>query len=373
MKAAEIRGGGVNFRPKPPPAAIEPVARDLQTKKHDGHPPTDDLQATDMKHFALAGISESDRSNLTRLLATAQASLEHAWAEHDGESTVDLVIADLSHFAGRVARVRALNERTSLAVLADAGAETLDAVLVLNRPLGLDGVIGVFNRASGGAGGAPVRSVMQEAAPAAARATFQAPRQPRVVTDFQALVARGPTLIERPGMARLLLDPANDAFHANAPLSRLEGYFLDPLKPTDCRQLSRSRLEELREMAPGRPLVQLHWMGALLRSNGCLGAHLDPGGTYRVQRWLSVYGEYRKQYRIATQMLRPARLHEIARKADASMVEVFDVVNAYDTIGLLEWQPRASRHAALQKKAEDGPRKPAADKRRMLAAALLSR
>ena len=45
-------------------------------------------------------------------------------------------------------------------------------------------------------------------------------------------------------------------------------------------------------------------------------------------------------------MLRPLRLHEIARKADAKMVEVFDVVNAYDAIGLLEWQPRQSRYAA---------------------------
>ena len=64
-----------------------------------------------------------------------------------------------------------------------------------------------------------------------------------------------------------------------------------------------------------------------------------------MQRWLSVYGEYRKQYRIATMMLRPLRLHEIARKADAKMVEVFDVVNAYDAIGLLEWEPRKSRYA----------------------------
>jgi hypothetical protein len=112
-------------------------------------------------------------------------------------------------------------------------------------------------------------------------------------------------------------------------------------------------------------------MSALLRSNGCLGAHLDPGGTYKVQRWMSVYGEYRKQYRIATMMLRPLRLHEIARKAEAKMVEVFDVVNAYDAIGLLEWQPRASRYAADANRQRT--QTPAHGTRRLLAAALLTR
>ena len=85
---------------------------------------------------------------------------------------------------------------------------------------------------------------------------------------------------------------------------------------------------------------------------------------------MSVYGEYKKQYRIATMMLRPLRLHEIARKADAKMVEVFDVVNAYDAIGLLEWQPRQSRYAA---QAERRSQTTAQGTRRLLAAALLTR
>jgi len=69
-------------------------------------------------------------------------------------------------------------------------------------------------------------------------------------------------------------------------------------------------------------------------------------------------------------MLRPLRLHEIARKADAKMVEVFDVVNAYDAIGLLEWTPRVSRHQAeAERQAQAAP----TSARRLLAAALLTR
>ena len=336
-----------------------------------------------MKRFALAGLSENERTELTRLLARAGTTLDEPWAAHEGEGRADLVVIDPEQFAGRVARVRALNERTNFAVIIEAEAETPEAWLVLRRPLSTQALVEMLNRAGccGDAAVEPARAGNDAPAPAAeedeapeaedARASFHSPRVQRTCTDFNSLVQRGALTIERQGLPRLVIDPAAGNYHANAPLSRLEPYFLDPLKPSEYRQLPSSRLEEMRATAPGRPLVHLHWMSALLRSNGCLGAHLDPGGTYKVQRWMSVYGEYRKQYRIATMMLRPLRLHEIARKADAKMVEVFDVVNAYDSIGLLEWQPRASRYAGeAQRQRAQGSTQGA---RRLLAAALLTR
>ena len=344
-----------------------------------------------MKYFVLAGVSDSDRADMTQLLAKARSALGEPWAVHDGTAGVNLVIVDLGTFAGRVARVRAINERTPFAVLLDAGADLPDAPLALRRPLSLDAFADVLNRVGGGIPAQRIeRTIAGAIAPVArtadaandtgesdstvVRACFDNPRRERACTDFGALVQRGPLLIERAGMPKLVLDPAGDTYYANAPLSRLEPYFLDPLKGNECRQLARSRLEELRTTAPGRPLVQLHWMGAMLRSNGCLGAHLDPGGTYRVQRWMSVYGEYRKQYRIATLMMRPLRLHEIARKAEATMTEVFDVVNAYDAVGLLEWQPRVSRYALAENQEKaDRLHASAQSKHRLLAAALLTR
>jgi hypothetical protein len=332
-----------------------------------------------MKRYALAGLSENERNELNRLLARAGTTLDEPWTPIDGEGRADLVVVDPEQFAGRVARVRALGERTNFAVIVDAGAESPEAWLVLRRPLTTEALVEMFNRAAccdrSGAG-----SVEAVVAPRAAevaapepeaqstRASFDRPRGPRSCTDFNTLVQRGAIVIERPGLPRLFVDPAAGTYHANAALSRLEPYFLDPLKASEYRQLPSSRLDEMRASAPGRPLVQLHWLAAMLRSNGCLGAHLDPGGTFKVQRWMSVYGEYRKQYRIATMMLRPLRLHEIARKAEATMTEVFDVVNAYDAIGLLEWEARKSRYAAAERS-----RTPAPGKRRLLAAALLAR
>jgi hypothetical protein len=332
-----------------------------------------------MKCFALAGFAETERSELSRLLARAGTTLDEPWVLNDGSERADLVIIDPEHFAGRVARVRALNERTNLAVVIDADAETPEAWLVLRRPLSTQALVEMFNRASccdvAVSSRPPASNDAEQPANVAeedeTRASFDTPRVQRPCTDYASLTQRGPVVIERAGLPRLFIDPAAGNYHANAPLARLEPYFLDPLKPAEYRQIGPSRLEEMRGSAPGRPLVQMHWMSALLRSNGCLGAHLDPGGTYRVKRWLSVYGEYRKQYRIATMMLRPLRLHEIARKADAKMVEVFDVVNAYDAIGLIEWEPRKSRYAA---ETAEKPRAVATPgTARLLAAALLTR
>ena len=333
-----------------------------------------------MKSFALAGLVENERSEVSRLLARAGTTLDEPWELNDGNERADLVIIDPEHFAGRVARVRALNERTNLAVVVDANAEAPEAWLVLRRPLTTPALVEMFNRASccdiAVASRPPASNDAEELENVAddepLRASFETPRAPRPCTDYASLTQRGPVVIERAGLPRLFVDPVAGNYHANATLSKLEPYFLDPLKPGEYRQIGASRLQEMRGSAPGRPLVHLHWMSALLRSNGCLGAHLDPGGTYRVKRWLSVYGEYRKQYRIATMMLRPLRMHEIARKADAKMVEVFDVVNAYDAIGLLEWEPRKSRYAV-----ETDVEKPRAvatpGTARLLAAALLTR
>ena len=333
-----------------------------------------------MKCFALAGFAETERSEMSRLLARAGTTLDEPWVLNDGSERADLVIIDPEQFAGRVARVRALNERTNLAVVIDADAETPEAWLVLRRPLSTESLVEMFNRASccdGTVSSRPPASNDAEQPENVAveddmRASCETPRAARPCTDDASLTQRGPIVIERAGLPRLFIDPAAGNYHANAPLARLEPYFLDPLKPGEYRQIGPSRLQEMRGSAPGRPLVQMHWMSALLRSNGCLGAHLDPGGTYRVKRWLSVYGEYRKQYRIATMMLRPLRMHEIARKADAKMVEVFDVVNAYDAIGLLEWEPRKSRYVV---EAHAGKPRAVATPgtARLLAAALLTR
>ncbi len=83
--------------------------------------------------------------------------------------------------------------------------------------------------------------------------------------------------------------------------------------------------------------MRLIWLYVLVHSEGKLARHLDPGGTYRLSRWIEIERDFSAYFRIASTMLQPARLHEIAAASSASMADVFDVVNAYDAIGLIEW------------------------------------
>lgn len=353
-----------------------------------------------MKILATAGLDDADRALVEKHFAAAQRLTESRWALQGVEAGMDLLVVDLAHFAGRVARVRALEDGIHFAVLADADADSLGAAFVLQRPVtaatfaGLLDVVALQPRPSrrdnddfamltGSISLAGMSSAAQTAPNASEeggnpnRASFREPRSARVCSNFTALVLRGPIVVERPGLPALSIDPAEGMYYCDAKLAALEPYILDVIKGKEYRRLSSASLALLKESGAAQPLVRLHWLEALLRSNGLLASHLDPGGSYRVRSWLQVDGEYRKQFRIATMMLRPATLDKIARASNATMDEVFDVVNAYDALGLLEWTPRRSRYAAEtpQKKPEGkrglGARIPGRRRRLMAAAALI--
>lgn len=154
----------------------------------------------------------------------------------------------------------------------------------------------------------------------------------------------GPARVVLEGEAPLVLDPKNQVFHADARLPALEVYCREPSRRSDWQALTSTEIAQVREAQPAQPYHKLQWLDAFLRSGGRLGAHLDPGGTYVLQRWLDILRDYPRQARISTTMMQPLRLHEIVAASGAEMAEVFDVVNAYDAIGWLEWKPRPRRH-----------------------------
>ena len=81
-------------------------------------------------------------------------------------------------------------------------------------------------------------------------------------------------------------------------------------------------------------------MDRFLGSNGYLAPHLDPGGLYRLTRWLELAQDYPRAFRIGANMIVPQRLGDIAHVSEVSLAEVFDVVNAYEAIGYVEWSRR---------------------------------
>lgn len=155
---------------------------------------------------------------------------------------------------------------------------------------------------------------------------------------------RGPSQIAWPDAGVLVLDPKNQVFHSDSGLKQLEIYCRESPRRSDWHALTSADMNVLRETQPAQPYSKLVWLDVLLHSGGKLATHLDPGGTYRLKHWLEIRRDYPRQSRIAAVMMQPLRLHEIAAAATGEMSDVFDLVNAYDAIGLLEWSKRAPRH-----------------------------
>jgi hypothetical protein len=153
----------------------------------------------------------------------------------------------------------------------------------------------------------------------------------------------GPARVTLPDAPPLVLDPKLKVFHSPGRLAALEPYCRTALRPADWQALTSTELNELRTSEPPQPYIKLVWLYVLLHSEGKLARHLDPGGTYKLARWIEIERDFADYFRIASTMLQPGRLHEIAAASHASMADVFDVVNAYDAIGLIEWQPRSPR------------------------------
>lgn len=305
------------------------------------------------KHLVVIGATAAEMAEIATFVRASQAWLDHTWSFETDDGSVDFVLADLADFGGRCARVRALDEGKHLAVLADPGDDVLGVELALLRPLNAKAVVGLLNHV-GHAAPPPPRQLIDftatrdirplpaaakadaEGDPTSTRARFLDVRRERVCTNLDVIVKRGAVLLERHGLSPLLIDPVTDTFHSTARLVDLEPYFLQVVSGSERKRIGGQKLAEFRKAVPGRPLQRLRWLNALLRSNGWLAPHLDPSADYRLRNWFPLDADYRKQHRIAMTMLRGAPLHRIAASAKAKMADVFDVVNAYDALGLLE-------------------------------------
>lgn len=169
----------------------------------------------------------------------------------------------------------------------------------------------------------------------------------------QRLLA-GPAQIKLEQAASLTLDPKNGVFHSDGSLAQLEAYVREPLARSDWRTLTTAEFNQIRDSQPAQPYQNLIWLETLLNSGGRLSPQLDPGGSYRLKHWVELDRDLRQHQRIARAMMEPARLNEIAAAANVPMAEVFDVVNAYHAIGLIECQSRASLRAPAKPEREGG-------------------
>lgn len=150
----------------------------------------------------------------------------------------------------------------------------------------------------------------------------------------------GPSRIEHEGLPTLVLDPKEQAFHADAPLASLLPWLRVPIDPRVLQPLTNTQLRQVREAQPARDYQQLRWLEALHAAGGQLPRRLDPGGSFRVVGSFEVAADFPAQQRIVRALASPIRLHELAAAARVPMAQVFDAVAALDAIGLIECRPR---------------------------------
>jgi hypothetical protein len=345
------------------------------------------------RHLVITGASPQDIAEFTAFLRVLRPQLDHDWSLADDASAADAVFADLRDFGGRCARIRALDEGRHLVVLAEPGEDTLGVELVLLRPIVPKALVGLLNHVGSTTPPQPRRLIdfsvherdigKRTRTKTLARrddarddddtrANFLDIQYERPCTPLDALLKRGALLIRRAGLPPLLVDPVTDLFHSAARMCELEPYFLDPLEGHEYQRIGGTQLAAMQNEHAGRPLVRLRWLNAFLRSNGYLARHLDPGAHYRLKQWLPLDNDYRKQHRIALTLMREAPLHIIARQAKAKMADVFDVVNAYAAMGLIETSRKPSSSDVAQALARAGGRAPR-KVRQLLATTMLTR
>lgn len=159
----------------------------------------------------------------------------------------------------------------------------------------------------------------------------------------------GPARATSEGAPELVLDPKEKSFHAKGGLAALVPYCKAELARSAWRPVTSQDLTRLRTQEPARPYAHLQWLDAFVQAGGRLARHLDPGGRFRLKGAALSGADVPHHARIVAALAAPAKLNEIAAASDAPMAAVFDLVSAYDAIGLIEVQSRLSRHAPVPK------------------------
>ncbi len=161
----------------------------------------------------------------------------------------------------------------------------------------------------------------------------------------------GPAAVMLLNEPPLTLDPKEQQVYTPGTLRQLSPYCRRDFARDAFRTLTSQELQRQRIEYHTYPYSQLVWLDVLIRSAGRLASHLDPGGRFRLKGRPKTEKEFPKHAAVVEALQTPAKLNEIASTARAAMGDVFDLVNAYDAIGLIEVERRLPRHTEPEKPA----------------------
>ena len=313
------------------------------------------------RRLATQGASDEDVARVRDLLNQAASKLSSPWHLHAGDDA-ELLLIDVDTVYGHMDWLRAHNSRLVAVLTGHAQGDEYE--LVLHKPLTVDNLVQVLDRAAALTEDGP------EAAPAVASAPAPAPKKAPAKPAPAApgpVAAPEPTPAPEPPKERrlhhwladhalaaavrihskdapdLVLDPGNKTYYAEGNLRTLAAHCGRTIAHEELHEVGPIELARLQASGKGQPYARLSWLSHVLGSGGHPAPGLDVNAKYKMSRWPQIEREFPKHFRIATVMMKqPATLGEIAEQSGATLGDVVDFTNAYQAIGYIESESTAA-------------------------------
>ncbi len=314
------------------------------------------------RRLAMQGASDEDVARVRELLNQAAPKLSSPWRFHTGDHA-ELLVIDVDTVYGHMDWLRAHNSRLIAVLTGHAPGDEYE--LVLHKPLTVDNLVQVLDRAAAlteeGPADAPApppppapNKTVAKAPPTPAPAPVAAPapepppapelpkerRLHHWLTDHKLAAA---VRIHSKDAPDLVLDPGNKTYYADGNLRALAAHCGRVIAHQELHEVSPIELARLQASGKGQPYARLNWLSHVLGSAGHPAQGVDVNAKFKMSRWPQIEREFPKHFRIATVMMKqPATLGEIAEQSGATLPDVIDFTNAYHAIGYIEIEGAAA-------------------------------
>ncbi|MBS0193492.1 MAG: hypothetical protein JSR34_04535 [Proteobacteria bacterium] len=153
---------------------------------------------------------------------------------------------------------------------------------------------------------------------------------------FERRLLRVPSRLTLPGTPALDVDPRTGMFLTQGSLAAMEPYARKRWRYADWQPLSPAEAAAMERSSFTKPWAALVWMYHFIHSKGMLSRKFNATGEFRLLNRFNVAVEYPQVHRVGAQLAVPRKLHEVARMSRVDIDLVFDVINAYDSVGYVE-------------------------------------
>ena len=318
------------------------------------------------RRLTLQGANEHDAAHLKNLLSNARPDIRSGWRIYSGNDT-DLLVVDVDTVYGHMDWLRAHSLGTPVAVLTEH-TRFEDSDLILHKPVSMENFSEILAHVAEQVADrdesadiedeipipAPApkpvaknKAATNEAARPVVAQTVPTPAPPPPPPEMpieQALdrwlsgnSLSGQVRLHQTGAPDLIIDNAEKTFYTDGSLRALESHCKRKIKPEDWHRLTPAEFTAAQSTIKPQPIARLLWLCHILGSHGHPAPGMDINAKYKLARWPQIEREFPKHFRIATVMMKQlATLNEVAEQSGATLADVVDFANAYNSIGYIE-------------------------------------